>query len=430
MNFQKETYQRLSCLVVSAFMFLYPASDAFLITETKTWTGPVSIDAISRERSTGVFKQPSFITGVDHQVALRKGLFELSMQDDGQDVTDAKEVRTQKLLKTVRENMTLRVVDDTKPPIDGFIYTEALIANFQAADPAEKKTIQMCRQACLNFISDVNALLVLKTGDYLSGSVYFEATKRTVYKDDVSDINSLSNIGTVRLLQACIDEQTALTKAIGVRSFTSYDTVRVTTAETFNVDTVIDTCSTLLTSFNENSIGTITSALDAIGITMNSSLTKSKNTDSASTLDFFVAIDYDATFDVVTAVIETIAFDFNLDAFLNIEIKKGTVSKDEGIDMTQKVTAFRSAINVERLVKYYNTPEPEDPDAPVVGPGGNVSTLDAVDGQLLPLPKPDQKYIPELHRMIHEETGVFPPRHVIGEPIPGQGPVIGYKVRR
>jgi len=434
MNFQKETYQHLTCLVVSAFMFLYPVSDAFLITETKTWTGPVSIDTISRERSTGVFKQPSFITRVDHKVALRKGLFELSMQDDGQDVTDAKEVRTQKLLKTVRENMTSRVVDDGVTQIDNFIYTEALMANVKEFDEDQKRAWKLCRQTCLDFITDVNTLLTTRTGDYLNGSVYFEETRITVYRDEVSNVNHMSNIGTVRLLQACINEQAAITGSLGITSRTMFNTSRTTTAETFNVDTVIDTCSSLLTSFNSNTLGSITSAVKAVGLVLNSSIMRSDLKDKASTMNFFVALDYNELFDEIVASFEIISFEFDLEAFLTIKERKGTVKTKDSLEMRQRVEVARNPVNMERLVNHYNKPKPdnppEDPDAPVVGPGGNVSTLDAPGSQLKPLPKPNSEFIPELHQKVYEETGVFPPRHVIGEPIPGQERGIGYKIRR
>jgi len=258
-------------------------------------------------------------------------------------------------------------------------------------------------------------------GPYLQGKVEFPLSRRILYRDEGSTANSLSNVGLANLVEASFKEMSIKTSAFGIPQFTHYVETRTETAKSFNINSVIDTCKTLLSSFDEGSLQGITTAATAVGETLNSSLEKKEEGNKATMLNLVAVFDYDPIFDEVIAVIEIIIYDFELNAWKTIEKNKLTTKEEEFVMIKNDIESSRIPINLVRLVKIYPPEEGltiDAADKDPVGPPGNVATLLAPDASLLPLPKPDLAFISSIRDKINEETGVRVSRHAIGDHVP------------
>jgi len=439
MYFKKENYQPLSGLVVNALVLFSRASNGFLTAERRAWTGPINDEGIIQERSTGAFKQRSFnprviqppsLFGGDYQVARKKVLFELNMHDDGRDLTDNKEVRKQKLHKNFQENIASMTVDENSGFIGHFVYTEVFLHELQGLD--EVKPI---RQACMDFVSDINSLFFPSASEYLQGRMRFQHSGKVLDRDEASSPTHLSNVATIGLLEQCFHDVAKQHGLVTSRQATIYKNKVRTTAERFDPATSFNISSSVLSGFNENDVAVIRSDSYKMAQIMNSALErdlKSGNrfSDQAVTLDIIIVLDYDPTWGEVTGSVDLIGFEYELDAWNTLFENFGTEKANIPVELEQTITQSRNALNLVQLVQVYGTDKKFDMNEPVKGPGGNVDTVISPGAYLKPLPKPDHEYIPELHQQIYADTGIFPPRHMIGEHVPEYQRGIGLKVIR
>lgn len=318
-----------------------------------------------------------------------------------------------------------------KKTIDDFIYTEALLVDLGKSDDDEKAAFKRVRQALLNFIVDVNTVQVNAEADYLAGKVVFPESGRTLMRDEDSSDSKLSNLGVVRLLEASIKEMGVRTSSLGTQSFSKYKETKEQKASSFNVDTVIDTCKNLLTSFDQSSTGGISEAATSIGKLLKASAESQSSENPVSTLTFTCAIDYDPLFDEVIASIETILFEFNKVSYLKIENNKFSSSQEERVSTSTNIESSRGGINLDRLIKYYALDDNDlNIDENPTAPGGNVATLLAPGAYLKELKRPDPEFIPYLRNKIYAETNVRSTRHASGDYVPQAMREPGYKVIR
>merc|ERR1712038_1925632 len=96
----------------------------------------------------------------------------------------------------------------------------------------QKVAFKKARQACLDFLTDVNTLQLDKEGPYLQqGKVEFPLTGRTLNRDKGSTANSLSNVGLANLVEASFKEISFKTGSFGTPAFTRYVESRTETAK-------------------------------------------------------------------------------------------------------------------------------------------------------------------------------------------------------
>lgn len=430
-------YQHFSstpCLVGAAALLSalawFPSSNAFFTATTSAGTrGPLANVASPSLVPRGN-KEPVLLPLGAPCCGGSKGLLNgslcMSKYEDAR-----KSDRKDHLMKVVPESNAMVTVDPGKQTIDDFIYTEALLLDFANSDDDERAAFKRSRQALSNFISDVNTLQVQKENDYLAGSAYFPESGRTLIRDEDSSDYKLSNQGIVRLLEASVKEMSVMTRSLGPQTFSKYKETKTQTANSFNLDTVIDTCTDLVSSFDQSSIGGISKAAKAIGDLLKKSTETQSSTNPVSTLAFTCIVDYDPLFDEVTASLQLILFEFNFESFVTIEQNKGTERADVFVDTSTTVENSRSGVNLDRLTKYY---PPNDNDQnlnenPTV-PGGNVATLLAPGAYLKELQRPDLEFLPDLREKILAETNVRCTRHFSGDYVPQAMREPGYKVIR